>query len=405
MADYKVLIDGLIDTLIKSDKAVMKYGGIAMKEGISFIENGGVEKISNGIDSVKDIFGTIKGAAYTMKRVAEDSVHSGNNIEKSIGIANQLIGTLTPIITSAGPAITTSVSPIGLAAAIGGNISKVISSSKTEKNNIKSMEDGLNNNMIGLSSQVTDLSGIMLKMRSLSWVSAGASVLNCGISVAGFALVLKQLNNIQKGIESIEAKLDKTLIDRAEKVFHDLMHYMQKLSDLRFNMDSEDNLVQKLNEASQLIWELTEMAGMDGRLEASMVLQLLLPLNVTFEKVVKEYSIKAFYNNHAWPVNLNSWEETLNNINQAQICEDINFYMHLEYPEYTEKELAVCMKYIKDDLLQVPALEIKQSREFIEQTGMTKDEYYDLPNEIMRRINSENYETITSRTLSEVYNM
>ncbi|MBV8758735.1 MAG: hypothetical protein JO257_15720 [Deltaproteobacteria bacterium] len=123
--------------------------------------------------------------------------------------------------------------------------------------------------------QLEQIKGMLSTLQLVAGVGAAASILNLGVSVGGFALVLSRLKKLEKRLETLDAKVDdlrafvedaefakvKTAIERCEHA------HLRGASDrVRVLQDGE----KQLHEATELAFmRLHKLAGRDeeGRLK------------------------------------------------------------------------------------------------------------------------------------------
>ncbi|MCD7764159.1 MAG: hypothetical protein LUI14_13425 [Lachnospiraceae bacterium] len=135
-------------------------------------------------------------------------------------------------------------------------------------------------------------------LSSLGWLNCTLNIVNCGISLAGFAMVSNSLNKIEKRLDSIEYKIDQETKKKVRDDFYKYSYYI--ISDVE-KLKSDELNESILFDVSDRLCEISTFLGgkisdfEEEKLDSSLACDILFPLGSAFAKELKAFSALYYY--------------------------------------------------------------------------------------------------------------
>lgn len=221
-----------------------------------------------------------------------------------------------------------------------------------------------------------------------------AGVLNLAVSVIGFAIISEKISYVSNKIDTIQDKVD-TILENQEKekrkkwskLLSEINGYIQDINTGAFDWKiHRDSLSKTLNEVEPEINDLL----VNYWDKPELVINVLLPMVIAFGRLTKEYSILYYFTSNVWPNLKEKWVQTLKKFSDNEkILKPIQIFLYANYPEWSESEMTSSMNYIDNELVKGTYTYLVDEIEYVEKSGITKDEYYNLPKLICECIKRE----------------
>jgi len=263
---------------------------------------------------------------YTVSNKAMKLVKAGKAVISSGGV-RMLDGSLAEL---AKPALKT----------VSGSITSPISLVSSLANNVQSgfIQHGVNtaNKKLDVTLETLDrieqAVGSLSRSNILGWASCAFSMANCGISIAGFYMTLKKMDQISAKISALSDKIDHAIIsemvERYERYRLNLNSDLGLLQTFKPEVTKTPNFEEHLNEITAYLNRILaefEAHKIDGVLGCNLIFGLSIP----FAQEIREYSTQFYYENNHYPTNYLQWISVLNRIDSdtfKQLLKSILLY-------------------------------------------------------------------------------
>lgn len=273
--------------------------------------------------------------AFTISQKAVDLVQSGKAVISSGGVRlpnGSLLELAKPAVRTASKSV---ASPISMVSSIINNVQSGFIQHSVNKANKK-----LDVTLETLD-RIEQAVGALSRSNILSWASCAFSMANCGISIAGFYMTLKKMDQISAQISALSEKIDRAIIsemvERYDKYRLNLNSDLGLLQTFKPEVSKTPNFEEHLNEIAAFLKRiLTEFEAheIDGVLGCNLIFGLVIP----FAQEIREYSTQFYYENRRYPSNYLQWISILERINSDTFKNYLKSFMIYEHPELNMEE-------------------------------------------------------------------
>lgn len=329
--------------------------------------------------------------AYTISKEALKLVKSGKAVLESGGVrdlSGKLIELAKPAVNSLSGGLS---SPITMVSSIANNVQSGFIQKGVNQANAK-----LDISLEKLD-QIQNAVNALAKTNVLGWVNCAAGLVNCGITVAGFYMTLKKLDEVSGQIEALSNIVEKDIVNKHLELFDRYRLYIN--SDIGRMKNYDLSVVQTVNLSDHLddmaaylksVIRQFENREIDGELGCTIIFNLA----VAFAKEVNEYSAQYYYETGKFPPNYSSWVAVLESIDSPSFKEHLKQYLFFECPTLTMQQkyntYSIAVYTVEQQLG-----ELEYTKELVPQ--IEKKDYIRLDDFINRKIHNNLYYEIEDR--------
>ena len=323
--------------------------------------------------------------AFTVSQKAINLVQSGKAVISSGGV-RLLDGSLAELAKPAVEIASKSVaSPITMVSSLANNVQSGFIQHGVNKANKK-----LDVTLETLD-RIEQAVGALSKSNILSWASCAFSMANCGISIAGFYMTLKKMDQISAQISALSDKIDRAIIsemmERYDRYRLNLNSDLGLLQTFRPEVSKTPSFEEHLNEIAAFLKRTIaefEAHEIDGILGCNLIFGLAVP----FAQDIGEYSTQFYYENRRYPANYLQWVGILERINSDTFKSYLKSFMLYDHPELgMEERYAAFSGAICSNQLQLGNLAFSQ--ELVKQ--LPQKEYIALDDLISYKIHNNQF--------------
>ena len=189
--------------------------------------------------------------------------------------------------------------------------------------------------------QINQLQSMVTNLSAVTWLNCAFGILNSGISIAGFSLVLSELSKISEQISALEQKIDRNLMNDYRQQFDKF--YNQIRTDIQFLQDCE----QKVSDKQSIPEHLNKIrAFLDriinefeaGNIDDELACNIIFGLANAFAQEIQFYSTRYLYEKGELPVVYDSWMEIIATICQRDFQSRLETALTLSHIDLTLKQ-------------------------------------------------------------------
>lgn len=285
--------------------------------------------------------GTVE-CIFTITKDAYKLIKNGQAVLDSGGV-RLLNGTLKELAV---PAVKSAMS--------GGGPLSVVSTVSSLANNVQAgiIQHGVNQANQKLDVSLEKLSQIQSAVESLSqtkalgWASCSLGMLNCGISIAGFYMLSKKLDEVSNQLSIISTKLDhisQQIDDLDQKMTNrEQSQYLETFNRMCMNIKSDADHFDRLGisqTAGRAEDHLNEIASFlksvirdfkDKHIDGTLGCYLIFSLAPAFAQEIKEYSARYFYEYGTYPSLYESWINVLKEIDSDSFWQYLKRFLQFD---------------------------------------------------------------------------
>ena len=152
-------------------------------------------------------------------------------------------------------------------------------------------------------------------LQKLAYFNSAMSVVNCAVTVTGFAIVSAKLNELTSKVDTLAETLREYHLEDRIMDLKKSMNYLRSAIDRLNKAGLKDydvlQIEEYLNSAQvELEWLIKAFTEASNE-EAEVLFQLLFDVTAIYANVLKEYGEKYYYSFGSFPGNYDRWTETL----------------------------------------------------------------------------------------------
>lgn len=279
---------------------------------------------------------------YTVSKKAEEMVRAGKAIVSSGGIRLPN-GTLFELAKPALQTVTGSItSPITLVSSLANNVQSGfiqhgVNVANKKLDVVLDIQTLTLEKLDGLEKAV----GALAHSNILNWASCAFSMANCGISIAGFYMTLKKMDQISTQISALSDKIDRAIIsdmvERYDRYRLNLSSDLGLLQTYKTEVSKTPIFEEHLNEIAAFLKRVIsefENREIDGVLGCNLIFGLAIP----FAQEIREYSAQFYYENDRFPANYSQWVSILESIDSDSLKDRLKSILIYDHPELHMKD-------------------------------------------------------------------
>lgn len=325
---------------------------------------------------------------YTISKEAAKLVKSGNAVISSGGV-RALDGT---IIEMAKPA----------AKAVVSNGGSVLGTMSSLANNVQSafIQKGVNqaNKKLDLSLNKLDMIqksiDNMANANMLCMVNSAIGIANCGISIAGFALVLNSLDKVSEKISEltdvVKDEILRNQIEKFDRLRMNIKADVAMLQKIDTKVAGKYSYIDHINETAAYLRSIISAFNnkcIDGQIGCTIIFNLA----VVFAQEVSEYSARYYYENGEFPVNYEEWVSIIESINSNTFKEYLKNFIMFEKMDMSMKEkYAVYSGAVAAIEAQLDKMAFSREAVLL----LEEKDYIRIDDYLKSRVESDTYETV-----------
>lgn len=180
-------------------------------------------------------------------------------------------------------------------------------------------------------------------LQSLAYFNAAMSVVNCAVTVAGFAIISEKLNDLSTRVDTLADTLKEYHMEDRIMDLKKSMNYLRSAIDRLNKAGLKDYDVLQIEEylnSAQVELEWLIQAFMDASNEESDILfQLLFDVTAIYANILKEYGIKYYYSFGSFPGNYERWLETLSFFKESDFKASVQKMVWISQPIATTQQI------------------------------------------------------------------
>ncbi len=189
------------------------------------------------------------------------------------------------------------------------------------------------------------------------------NILNSAITVAGFAIISRQIDNVAHKIDRLADQMKKYHIEDKSLEIKELIANMISVGDILSNRKLNENdilTIEKLLNKTQVMMEWLITQFEESSVEVSGYLfELLYNLSVVNADILKEYGAQYYYKYNKYPANYSRWVNTLKYVTHKKVINILKRTVFMlnptAMPDQISKAVNVTLNTInlkKQDLLE-----------------------------------------------------
>lgn len=173
---------------------------------------------------------------------------------------------------------------------------------------------------------------------ALSWATAAFSLANCGISVAGFHMTVKKLDQISGQIQALQNRYETDQNNAWNDLYSEYREHL--LSDMEWLKDREDEPLH--NRAASIEEHIDKTISiLDGvmrefrekRIDGTLGCRIIFDLSSVFAQVLNEYCCQHYYARGSQHGRFETWRSVLDRIDSEAFREYLKRFLYFA-PEY-----------------------------------------------------------------------
>lgn len=202
---------------------------------------------------------------------------------------------------------------------------------------------GANMQLTSLANGVQGIVNSAELLQSLAYFNSAMSVVNCAVTVAGFAIISKELNDLSLKVDSLAETLKKFHLEDNIMDLKKSMNYLRSAIDRLNKAGLKDydvlQIEEYLNSAQvELEWLIQAFENASSK-ECDVLFQLLFDVTAIYANVLKEYGTKYYYSFGSFPGNYDRWLETLLFFDKEGFNESVKKMVWLSQPVATSQQI------------------------------------------------------------------
>lgn len=189
--------------------------------------------------------------------------------------------------------------------------------------------------------KMNQLQNMVSSLTTLTWLNCAFSVLNMGISIAGFSQVLGKLSGISDQISALENKIGWNLMNEYRQQFDFYCNQIRTDIQALRNYDLKPSKMNSIPEHLNKIQAFLNRVYIDflaGNINNELACNILFGLTNAFAQEVQFYSTRYQYENGELPAAYDSWVKTITNMSQSDFLLKLETAMTLEYMDLSLKQ-------------------------------------------------------------------
>lgn len=189
--------------------------------------------------------------------------------------------------------------------------------------------------------QMNRLQNMVRGLSTVTWLSCAFSVLNVGISIAGFSQVLSTLSSISQQISALENKINRNVLNDYRQQFN--KHYAQIKTDIQSLQNYEQKpsemhfIPEHLNSACAFL-ERINNEFLEGNIDNELACIILFGLTNPFAQEVQFYSARYLYEKGELPAAYDTWMKVIASTGQKDFLSKLETALSLSHMELTFKQ-------------------------------------------------------------------
>ena len=333
---------------------------------------------------------TISQKAQTLVTLGKATISSGGvraNDGSLIELAQPAIMEMTK--NSLGSVVKNVASPVALASSLTNNVQSAFIQKGVNQANRK-----LDVSLEKLDQIQESLNG-MKSTYALSWANCALGMANFGITLAGFAMVFKKLDNISAQLSGFEQRYTE---NENGKLIEEWRKYRQFIvTDLQF-LDKGDYLYNVARDISEMeaylkkIIDSFENRSIDGEIGCNLIFGLVMG----YARLVQEYTARFYYKYREKPQNYLEWIDVLNKLSTPEFQDKLKHSLIIDYVDlpYVEK-----MKIYNAAMYSVAEGQgrLVHNETLIQQ--IAEQDYLNLDQKLCERISNQEYDLVGKRVV------
>lgn len=173
-------------------------------------------------------------------------------------------------------------------------------------------------------------------LQKMVYFNSAMSVVNCAITVAGFAIVSEKLNELSSKVDTIADTLKEYHMEDRIMDLKKSMNYLRSAIDRLNKAGLKDydvlQIEEYLNSAQvELEWLFQAFEEATNE-ESEKLFQLLFDVSAIYANVLKEYGTKYYYSFGSFPGNYDRWLETLSFFKKSGFEENVRKMVWISHP-------------------------------------------------------------------------
>ena len=189
--------------------------------------------------------------------------------------------------------------------------------------------------------RMNQLQNMVSNLATLTWLNCAFSVLNIGISIAGFSQVLGKLSKISDQISALEYKIDWNLMNEYRQQFDFFCNQIRTDIQTLQNHEQKPSKMHSIPEHLNMIQAFLNRVSIDflaGNINNELACNIIFGLTNAFAQEVQFYSTRYQYEKGELPAVYDTWVKTITTMSQSDFLSKLETAMTLEYMDLSLKQ-------------------------------------------------------------------